>query len=156
LEDPAIRALALTEEESDGYWSLICGWKEQLPRPKKTLSGYPSWIAGNQTFQQSFDKERPYGTHRIGGHPDYIQHDPKLEAQLVSNGLYCGNSTGYEKGRELGLDAGAGDWELLFQVDSEEATEMIWGDVGRLYFLIRKQDLAARAFEKTWMVWDCH
>lgn len=34
-------------------------------------------------------------THRIGGDPDVIQGDMYLECQLVTNGLYCDDSTGY-------------------------------------------------------------
>ena len=33
--------------------------------------------------------------HRLGGHPDEVQGDLKLEAQLVSNGLYCGDGKGH-------------------------------------------------------------
>jgi len=29
---------------------------------------------------------------------------------------------------------------------------MMWVDQGRLYFAIRRQDLAARRFDKVWMI----
>lgn len=93
--------------------------------------------------------------HRVGGYPDQTQGDPKLEAQLVTHGLFCGDSTGYDRGRELGLWPGALDWEVLLQVDSDDRADMMWGDVGRIYFLIRWQDLALRAFDKTWLVFQC-
>ena len=32
---------------------------------------------------------------------------------------------------------------------------MMWGDCGRLYFWIRQQDLASKAFEKSWMILQC-
>ena len=50
----------------------------------------------------------------------------------------------------------AAEWELLLQVDSDEANGMMWGDMGRLYFLIHRDDLQARRFEKAWMIWDCY
>jgi uncharacterized protein YwqG len=75
-----------------------------------------------------------------------------LEAQLVSNGIYCGDANGYAQGRKKGLDAGASDWRLLLQVDSEERTGMYWGGSGRIYFLIRHRDLQDRRFEKVWLI----
>lgn len=47
------------------------------------------------------------------------------------------------------------DWELLLRVDSDENANMMWGDVGRLYYLIRRQDLELRAFEKAWLIFQC-
>jgi len=93
--------------------------------------------------------------HCIGGHADEIQGDIRLEAQLVSNGIYCGDGKGYARGREKGLDAGASDWRLLLQVDSEERIGMYWGDCGRIYFLIRQEDLRHRRFEKVWLILQC-
>ncbi len=40
--------------------------------------------------------------HRLLGHPDPIQGDMQLECQLVSHGLYCGDSTGYRLQRPTG------------------------------------------------------
>jgi uncharacterized protein YwqG len=93
--------------------------------------------------------------YRIGGHADEIQNDIRLEAQLVSNGIYCGDGKGYAKGRKRGLDAGASDWLLLLQVDSEERTGMHFGDDGRIYFLIREQELRQRRFENIWLILQC-
>jgi uncharacterized protein YwqG len=93
--------------------------------------------------------------YRMGGHADQIQGDIRLEAQLVSNGIYCGDANGYAQGRKKGLDAGASDWRLLLQVDSEKRTGMYWGGSGRIYFLIRHSDLQDRRFEKVWLVLQC-
>ncbi len=73
----------------------------------------------------------------------------------MSHGLYCGDPSGYARGKELGLWPGAADWELLLQVDSDDRADMMWGDVGRLYFLMRSQDLESREFEKAWLVFQC-
>jgi len=97
----------------------------------------------------------PATCHRIGGYPEPIQGDPKLEAHLVSHGLYCGDASGYDEGKKQGLLPGAVDWELLLQVDSDEGAGMMWGDVGRLYFLIHKRDLQQRLFDRTWLVFQC-
>lgn len=45
-------------------------------------------------------------------------------------------------------DPSEGDGSLLLlQVDSDDAAAMTWGDVGRLYFLTRREDLLARRFD---------
>ena len=93
--------------------------------------------------------------HRMGGHPNEVQGPVDLEAQLVSNGIYCGDAKGYNEGRKRGLDAGAADWRLLLQVDSEEQAGMMWGDMGRLYFMIHKDDLQHRRFDQVWLILQC-
>lgn len=47
------------------------------------------------------------------------------------------------------------DWQLLMQLDSEDEAGMMWGDMGKLYFTIREQDLESLSFDKTWMDWQC-
>ncbi len=94
-------------------------------------------------------------THRIDGYPDAIQGDMYLECQLVTNGLYCGDSTGYEDPRLGELEAGATDWRLLLQIDSEDDLGFMWGDSGRVYFWIREEDCKNKQFEKVWVVLQC-
>lgn len=94
--------------------------------------------------------------HQIGGYPNPIQSDEmELECQLVTNGLYCGDSTGYLDPRAKQLEAGAKEWKLLLQVDTDDNASMMWGDCGRLYFWIRESDLAKRDFTNVWMVLQC-
>jgi len=93
--------------------------------------------------------------YRIGGYAHEIQGNVSLEAQYVSHGFYCGDSSGYDKGRKAGLEPGADDWRLLLQVDSEERTGMDWGDGGRIYFMIHKDAIRQREFEKVWLILQC-
>ena len=93
--------------------------------------------------------------HRIGGVADEIQGDLRLEAQLVSHGINCGGPDGYQEGRRRGLETGAADWLLLLQVDSEDRAGMMWGDGGRIYFMVRKDDLQRRRFENAQLILQC-
>jgi uncharacterized protein YwqG len=95
------------------------------------------------------------GRHRMLGHSENVQGDMQLEAQLVMNGLYCGNSTGYEDPRRRELEAGAHEWLLLLQLDSDDTAEFMWGDSGMLYYWIRASDLAALKFDNVWMTMQC-
>lgn len=93
--------------------------------------------------------------HRLLGHPDPLQGDMQLECQLVTHGLYCGNLSGYRDERAARLAPGAADWRLLFQVDSQDEAAMMWGDVGRLYYWIRHEDLIAGHWELSWLILQC-
>jgi len=46
-------------------------------------------------------------------------------------------------------------WRLLAQIDSDDAAKMMWGDVGKLYFMIRPDDLRARRFGQARFAWQC-
>ena len=93
--------------------------------------------------------------HRLLGHPDPVQGDMQLECQLASSGIYVGDARGQHDPRAAPLRAGAAEWRLLLQVDSDDAAGMLWGDVGRIYYWIRAQDLAARRFDRAWLVLQC-
>lgn len=95
--------------------------------------------------------------HQVGGFPAPVQDDAmELECQLVSNGLYCGDSTGYKDPRAAQLRAGASDWRLLFQFDSDDELGIMWGDVGAVYFWIREEAARAGEFATTWLILQCH
>lgn len=92
--------------------------------------------------------------HRLLGHSANIQGDMQLEAQLVTHGIYCGGSE--EDPRAAALETGSDDWMLLLQVDSDDGADLQWGDCGMLYVWIRRPDLAARRFDRTWMGLQCY
>ncbi len=95
--------------------------------------------------------------HRLLGHPQVIQNPMELECQLASNGIYCGNSDVYRDSRFATLRAGAADWRLLLQLDSDEASVgWMWVDVGRLYFWIRTEDLQELRFDRAWVCLQCY
>jgi uncharacterized protein YwqG len=93
--------------------------------------------------------------HQLLGHPDPVQGDMQLECQLASNGVYCGSPSGYRDPRVPALRSGAADWRLLPQIDSDDPAGMMWGDVGRIYYWMHTEDLAARRFDRAWLVLQC-
>ena len=107
--------------------------------------------------QLSKGPNQPQGgsRHRLLGHADNIQGDMQLEAQLVTNGLYCGNPSGYSDPRARSLEPGADEWVLLLQLDSDDGSGLMWGDCGRLYYWIRRPDLAVLRFDRVWMTLQC-
>ncbi len=97
-----------------------------------------------------------FTNHRLLGHPQLIQNPMELECQLASNGVYCGGASRFQEAEAKALEAGAADWRLLLQIDTDEdGPGWMWGDVGRIYFWIRNQDLSARNFDNVWLVFQC-
>ncbi|MEY9977277.1 DUF1963 domain-containing protein [Lysinibacillus sp. RC79] len=116
----------LTEEQADAYDDFL--WRDESERT----------------------------AHRIDGYPNTIQGDMYLQCELVTNGLYCGDSTGYEHPLRKELEPNVKDWQLLLQLDSEDDLGYMWGDSGRLYFWIREQDCKNKAFDKVWAILQCY
>ncbi|WP_327128825.1 YwqG family protein [Streptomyces sp. NBC_01727] len=86
--------------------------------------------------------------HQIGGHAHSIQNPVEIEvAEAVLDG-----KVSWDDPR---LSAEAGSWLLLAQFDSEDAADMMWGDAGALYWLIRPQDLADQRFDRAMFTWQC-
>jgi histone H1/5 len=83
--------------------------------------------------------------HRLLGHADAIQGD--MARRLV-----------YDRaGRNVDepspeLDRAAARLRLLLQVDSESSADMMWGDLGRIFFLIDEDDLAWGNFDRVSVV----
>jgi hypothetical protein len=53
------------------------------------------------------------------------------------------------------LESGRYDWILLLQLDSDDDAGMMWGDVGMLYFWIKREDLKKENFDNVWMILQC-
>ena len=93
---------------------------------------------------------------KILGYADACQGSMLLQCEMIQNGIDC-NDFEHLKYREQYI-ANAGDWILLFQVDtiSNSDFELTFGDCGRLYFYIRKEDLKNKRFENSWFVTQCY
>lgn len=125
-QDERICKLNLDDSQSDEYFELCASVFED--QPAHQLLGYPAPVQGN---------------------------DMDLESQLVSNGLYCGDATGYNDPKAKVLESGRHEWTLLLQLDSDNDAGMMWGDEGMLYFWIREEDLENKNFNHVWMKLQC-
>lgn len=123
---PEVAALELSDDECDAYWELQNSPFQDLPK------------------------------HQVAGVPSPVQGDHmELECQLASNGLYCGDATGYNDPRAKILEPGAAEWRLLLQLDTDDDAGVMWGDCGTLYFWIRAEEAAAGSFQNPWLVLQC-
>lgn len=90
---------------------------------------------------------------KLLGHANNVQGPMEFECEQVTNG-YTWKDTQNETIRQA-IKERQYEWTLLFQLDSEREPDMCWGDVGRLFFWIRKSDLKNHRFDKTWMMLQC-
>ena len=102
------------------------------------------------------DSER----HKLLGYADLVQGEMLTECERTARGLYCGNPESYENTPvdvEEEINKAAADWILLFQMASiqDDDYELMFGDLGNVYFYIKKQDLKEGNFEKAWLVLQC-
>ncbi|MBS6955067.1 MAG: DUF1963 domain-containing protein [Enterocloster asparagiformis] len=111
-------------------------------------------------LQAELGAEEPENCSKLLGWPDVIQNNMTIECELVSRGYYLGGrwdmipQEELAEARERSLDR----WQLLFQLDTVEYGddfELSFGDSGRLYFYILKEDLAARRFDRVWLILQC-
>jgi uncharacterized protein YwqG len=122
----------LSNEDTERYWDLL----DRLPHLYSHV-------------------EQP-SQHQLLGHSANVQGDMQLEAQLVSHGIYCGDPSGYQSPHALQLAAGAQEWKLLLQLDTDKQANVMWGDAGMLYFWIRQSDCQQYRFDRVWMTMQCH
>lgn len=123
---------------------------------------YP-WTANDY---RAFDQARrelgldyPANRSQLLGWPDLIQNNMTLQCELISRGYYLGGQwegVPLEERSALRTPS-VRDWQLLFQLDTVESGEfeLMFGDCGRIYFYIRKEDLAQGRFDRIWLIQQC-
>lgn len=78
--------------------------------------------------QEEFGRAMRSQGHKIGGYAYFTQDDPRRPDDPML---------------------------LLFQLDSDELMDLMWGDMGVGHFFIREKDLIARDFSRVMYDWDC-
>lgn len=95
--------------------------------------------------------------HQLFGHPWPIQQpNIDVEVQMAAHGIFLSDEALDRDPQARALKAGASEWRLLLQVDTDDDANMQWGDDGRLYLWMRHDDLAARAFDQAWGTLQCY
>ncbi|MBQ9682276.1 MAG: DUF1963 domain-containing protein [Neisseriaceae bacterium] len=99
-------------------------------------------------YEQLFGEARECCSIKLFGWAETMQPDVmEEECQLRAMGL---NPYDYPNDPKIETEVNRhkDDWILLFQLDSAPNTDLIFGEYGRLYFWIRKEDLVAKRFDK--------
>ncbi|WP_162605951.1 YwqG family protein [Jiangella aurantiaca] len=88
-----------------------------------------------------------YDTHQIGGHPCPQQGPVEMEVEQLRRGL-GGEPFAWD---DPEVRSAASTWQLLLQVASDDDADMMWGDVGQLYYLASDVERPGEAL----FTWQC-
>ena len=109
-------------------------------------------------FKSEFDteEEEEEGINKLLGYADIVQNGMLLQCELTTSGFNTGSPDGYDSVSEQQKEDSK-KWQLLLQLDSiqTEKYEMLWGDVGRIYFYINTDALKVLNFESCWLILQC-
>jgi uncharacterized protein YwqG len=101
----------------------------------------------------------PAAHNQILGYPYPVQNSVCLDVEMGMGGYWDRTRDITSEADQKLWDAAlkpALDWELLLQVDTQDDKNgMIWGDCGRLYWMMRRQDLLERRFDRAWFSMQC-
>ncbi|BEL05479.1 YwqG family protein [Actinoplanes sichuanensis] len=95
----------------------------------------------------SMRTETPH--HYLGGYAHPVQRSVEFAAamQRLGSGVSSSDPALWDEARQ---------WTSLMQIDSDDDAEMMWGDSGSLYWVIRRDDLAAGRFDAAAFLFQCH
>ena len=156
------------EEMEDDFKFPVIGIQAQsspsIPSYEDFLEICPEYQDKDED-EELFDKlmdEVPEEQSKLLGWPDTIQNSMFAECDIVSKGHYTGNAESWRKIpkgiREQAEKTARDRWTLLFQLDTVEGEdfELMFGDCGRIYFFIQRDDLKAKRFDQTWLISQCY
>jgi uncharacterized protein YwqG len=135
--------------ESPFYALLLAGQGPlEVNTSSRVIEAFGTFVANYGPPGVRDEDERP--VHRLLGYADPLQSDVYLCTEANATGLPLASWGSLEHHRA------AARWQLLLQIDSDPAREMLFGDNGVLAFMIREDDLAARRFDRVWVDWQSH
>lgn len=136
---PEVPLTAHVETTAPHLWHPVV-YREFAPMP----DDHPVW---DEDFQEALGDHSGGTEHRIGGHAHPVQGEVETE---VAHGALGNPPWNDPRIKEEALR-----WVLLAQFDSDDDADMMWGDCGALYWLIRPEDLAEGRFDRAMFTWQC-
>ena len=100
-------------------------------------------------------------TTKLLGHPELIQGEYWEECEGVARkNIYYGSAPikyGSDEVKKF-IKENAKDWILLMQISELEIGDygLYFGDSGKIYFNIRKEDLKNKNFDNVWLILQCY
>ena len=108
------------------------------------------WVAALRVLRALAERTQP--CHQSGGNPVPVQGSVEYAAAFEEWRRF---PRWRRWVRRNGPSPKLGEWFLLAQVDTDDAVGMPWWYAGRLYFMIRSTELAARRFDRVYHVLQC-
>ncbi|GGX36444.1 YwqG family protein [Streptomyces noursei] len=136
---PEVPLTARVEMTAPYLWHPVV-YQEFAPMP----DNHPLW---NGDFQEALWDHSEGTKHLVGGHANPVQDD--VESEVAHGAL------GNPPWNDPRIKEEALHWVPLAQFDTDGDADMMWGDCGTLYWLIRPEDLAERRFDRAMFTWQC-
>lgn len=97
-----------------------------------------------ETTSYTLGRIFPHAVNRLLGFNHDVPSDMQLQCQLVEDtgSPYDASVDQWEAAEKKKMD-----WQLLFQIDSDDKANMSWSDAGTICFYIKKQDLVNKNFD---------
>ena len=127
---------------------LGCRAYDALKLSEDAGDAYNEWSIG-------LNEDAGWSGCRLGGWPNEIQGDMQIQCALIAAGHNCGTPDAYRDPALADVRARADEWLMLAQIGSDDAANMMWGDAGKIYLWIRRDDLVARRFEAAHLILQC-
>lgn len=148
---PAI-GVAMTEETSwPDYEDLAAIMKVREP----ASDFFDAYMAARRELGLEDSGNRS----KLLGWPDLIQGNACFDCEMAARGFYLGGDRDVPppQVRQEVWESAVESWQLLFQLDTVERDDfqLMFGDCGRVYFYVRKDDLRAGQFDRVWLVLQC-
>jgi uncharacterized protein YwqG len=104
--------------------------------------------SNSDEFREEIGYRTDLPRHRIGGYAHPVQGSVEIEAAR----RHLGSRLAYA---DPALAEEARRWTSLVQIDSDDDAEMMWGDCGSLYWLMRAEDITAGRFAAAAFAFQC-
>ena len=148
----------------EDFFAMLCSKKENYTYDTQWDKIKVEWEKFDEIWYEltGTDTEEPEGRSQLLGWPDVIQNSMYEECDLVTQGYTMNTPEELKKIpeeiRKRAEETSHDRWMLLFQLDTVECDdfELMFGDCGHIYFCITKEDLAARRFDRIWLVSQCY
>jgi uncharacterized protein YwqG len=112
------------------------------------FEGIAYWLTD---LMADVDAPGPQDGHRFFGNAGASVHCVNLEAAATFGGLMERNGGNSPEEIEAAFTE-IRRWRLLLQLDSDDTPDWMWGDMGRVYFVIHEDDLKARRWDQVGVV----
>ena len=142
--------------------------KEELPSFEEFIEQWSDvqdneWTVYNETkikmgFESEFDDEVQQKRTKLLGYADVIQNSMLLECEQIMHQINNVKYTNTSKDLLYQQRESSKQWQLLFQLDTiyiENQEIMMWGDMGRLFYYIKHEDLKNLNFDNCWCILQC-
>lgn len=142
-------------------------WHDEFSQHENVRSRINYWNIYDETktklgIENEYDTEEDVKINKLLGYANLIQAGMLLECEVATKGIKLYSERGgysdkitKEELRQYKEDCTK--WQLLFQLESivTKKYEMLWGDVGRIYFYVNSNDLRKLNFENCWLILQC-